>query len=296
MKPKTKKHLPQLTLLMVLSMVAMISSCKKSVDIPSSASLSENYSAEARDYQKLQSVISHILAIKCKLKDLSITDFLGKKEESSTSEILGIGLNEDKQIQNILPDGDTINILIDYNENLEKVNSRSLTYCFLKTTGKNSITGRITYKINGPQFFLDSGMSCNVVIENVEIDNNKANGMITIVNTGQSSYSISTQHFKIVADGKTAEIVDGLYTKTDNGDCSYKLTGYASIVSSVGRPFTAIITDTILVSTECKWKLVAGEVELNVQNRTTKSIDFGEGNCDPFATITVEGKKIPIVF
>ncbi len=271
----------------------LMTSCKKVINEPAIVALPDAKNIEAKDYQKVMSIVSHILDIKCKLKNLSITDFFTIKISTPDVETA-----RDSYTQQILPDGDTVKVLTDYDENLQRINGRSLIYCFSGNTDHNGVVmeGRITYRINGEKFFLDSGMSCNVIIENLRINADKANGVITIENKGESSYSINTQHFKVIIDAKEVEIVDGLFTKIDNENCHYKLAGHASVISSLGNPFRAIITDTLVVDSECKWKLVSGAVELDVQSQSPKQVDFGNGDCDPFATIKINDQKIPILF
>lgn len=288
LKTTTKK----LFLFVALSLAITFNGCKKDNDIMPQPVFPYYDTIEVTDYKKALSIISEILNIKCKLQDLSPSDFF---EISSSSS--GGGINNDSCIQKELTNGDTIKLFIDYNENAGKVNSRSLIYCFSGIADANGIVreGQITYRINSEKFFLDSGMTCDIIIDNFKINGNKMNGIITIENKGSESYSISTQNFKVTIAGKTVEIVEGLFTKIDGEYCSYELSGHASLISSFGIAFTATITDTVIVETGCRWKLVAGIVEIDIPNQTKKSIDFGNGGCDPFAIITIDKLKIPII-
>lgn len=283
--------LKKLFLYLTLSFAITFSGCKKENPILPKNSLNVNDRIEAMDYQKTLSIISQILSAKCKLQDLSPSDFFEITSSSPTG-----GIKMDSDIQKVTPNGDTIKVIIDYDEIQGKINSRSLIYCFSGTADDNGIVkeGRITYRINNDKLFLDSGMTCDVIIQNLRINGNKVNGTINIENKGDASYSVSTHHFKVLIAGKTVEIVEGLFTKID-GSCRYELTGYASVISSIGKPFNAIITDKVIVDTDCRWRLVAGKIELEIENQSKKSIDFGNGDCDPFAIITIDNLKIPTI-
>lgn len=279
-------------LFMTVSSVLTFSSCKKNPDIIPDVSLHGNDRIEAIDFQKTLSIISQLLTIKCKLQDLSPSDFFEIKGASPSA-----GIQMDNFTQKVMANGDTIKVIIDFDEFAGKVSGRSLIYCFSGIADNYGIVkeGRIIYRINSEKLFLDSGMTCDLIMQNFKIDGNKVNGMITIENKGDASYAISTEHLKVIISGKTVEIVDGLFTKID-GSCSYELTGHANVISSFGKPFTATITDKVLVDTDCRWRLVAGNVEFDVLNQSKKSIDFGKGDCDPFATVTVNNVTIPIIF
>ncbi len=282
----------KLLFFMALVSTIILNSCKKEIETIPKLRMPADDKIEALDYQRTLSIISQILNIKCKLQDLSPSDFF----EISSSSHSGI-LNKDSILQKRLPNGDTLKVIIDFDETAAKIRSRSLIYCFSGTPDNygNTKEGRLIYKINSEKLFLDSGMTCNIVIQNFKINGNKVNGIITIENRGKASYSISTQHFKVTIAGKTVEITEGLFTKIDSKNCRYELTGQASIISSFGAAFNAVITETVIVDTDCRWGLVAGNVELNIPNQSKKSINFGKGDCDPFASITIDNLKIPII-
>ncbi len=289
---KLKTTLKKLFIFIALSFSIPFNSCKKDNTPPTLTTPAPIANTiEAIDYQKTLSIISQILSIKCQLQDLSPSDFFEINSSSS-----GGGIQNDSSIQKIISTGDTIRVFIDYDEIAGKVGSRSLIYCFSGIEDDYGILkeGRITYRINSEKYFLDSGMTCDIIMQNFKINNHQMVGTITIENRGDASYSISTQNFKVLIDGKTVEIVDGLFTKID-GLCRYELTGHASLISSFGVSFTALITNTVIVDTDCRWKLIDGNVEISIPNQSPKSIDFGGGNCDPFATVTIDNVQFPIL-
>ena len=71
-------------------------------------------------------------------------------------------------------------------------------------------------------------------------------------------------------------------------DDVYLVTGSASGTGSQGGTFSATITSALKRTVACH-QFVSGTVEVTPANRPTRYIDFGNGDCDNIATVTVNG-------
>jgi hypothetical protein len=40
----------------------------------------------------------------------------------------------------------------------------------------------------------------------------------------------------------------------------------------------------------CQWRIVSGTIEMNPEGKSTRTIDYGNGNCDNEISVTVNGK------
>ncbi|HYV91301.1 MAG TPA: hypothetical protein VE978_05945 [Chitinophagales bacterium] len=132
-----------------------------------------------------------------------------------------------------------------------------------------------------------------------QIDFNK-----TVTNTGLNAsgnmqfHSVATVNITYF-NGETAnyaadkikEWTEGASTSDLNDDV-YSITGSVTGTNRNGVAFTATIT-TPIIRNACQW-YVSGVVELVRANLPTITLDYGNGNCDNVATITVNGQTITI--
>lgn len=72
-------------------------------------------------------------------------------------------------------------------------------------------------------------------------------------------------------------------------DDVYLITGGGSGVDRNGNPFTISITNALKVKF-CPW-IVSGIVDITHGSLPTKTLDYGNGDCDDLATITVDGQS-----
>ncbi|MFI5134555.1 MAG: hypothetical protein ACHQD9_01760 [Chitinophagales bacterium] len=114
-------------------------------------------------------------------------------------------------------------------------------------------------------------------------------------NAGNLHYSIVTTGSMTTFDGQTSnwsatkdkEWVAGSGT-SDPSDDVYKFSGTLSGTNLNGVAYTATIT-TPLVKNACDW-YVSGTVDFTRTNMPTATLDYGNGNCDDQATVTVNGQ------
>lgn len=94
---------------------------------------------------------------------------------------------------------------------------------------------------------------------------------------------------------RTREWTAGANTLLNPFDDEYKISGTASGVTRSGKIFNMQTTagKPLHIKIGCKW-IVAGELQITPQGKATRYVDYGNGNCDSFATVTINGTSFTI--
>jgi hypothetical protein len=181
-------------------------------------------------------------------------------------------------------------------------NPRMLTIDFgpvncLCADGRNR-RGKIIVSYTGRYFEVGSVKTMN--FENFYRNDNKLEGTRTITNNGldnrgRLNWTINAQNMKITkSNGKvhtwnsvrTRTMLEGNDTQTYTDDV-YEITGSATGVNANGVNYTANITSPLRRALSCRW-IDSGTIEITPEGRATRTIDFGNGNCDDQATVSVK--------
>jgi hypothetical protein len=165
--------------------------------------------------------------------------------------------------------------------------------------------GQIIVTFNGRYF--QPGTVITHGFNNFYINDNHIEGLKTLTNNGFNDAGFLW--FSIVVDGQITLIENGnvidwsaIKTKTwieGEGtsrriDDVYLIEGSATSSNSNGSGFTRLITNPLRRELSCRW-IVSGSVEITPANRPIRVLDYGDGNCDSLATVTVNGETIIIV-
>ena len=143
-----------------------------------------------------------------------------------------------------------------------------------------------------------AGAVRTVTHDNFFVDGIKVEGTRTWTNNGKNadglwSYTKVATDMKLTfEDGnttswsktRTSVLIEGGGTATHYDDV-WSSTGTATGVNRNGKDFTATITTPLIKHADCRW-ISEGILEFTVGNRT-RSLDFGDGNCDRFGTLTL---------
>ena len=167
--------------------------------------------------------------------------------------------------------------------------------------------GKILVSYTG--FYKDSGSSHTIGFDNYYVNNYKVEGSQTVVNNGHNkggnlTFSIDINSTITDTFGKTltytsvrtrewvaGENTDGLFGWLDD---VYSITGTASGTAFNGTSYTAKITSPLIVALNCKW-IEAGKIDFKPNGSLTRSIDFGNGDCDNKATVGIAGLSFNIL-
>ncbi len=158
--------------------------------------------------------------------------------------------------------------------------------------------GKIVTTYTGPM--MTPGSKATTTFVDYNVDSFKVEGTHSVENTSTSNNRSFTVK---VVDGKITNTVAGKWhawnsTKTitqteGNGtpvfplDDIFSITGNASGSNSGGNTWTATVTSALIKKFICPW-LVQGTVQIT-RNTHSATLDFGNGDCDNKATITING-------
>lgn len=160
-------------------------------------------------------------------------------------------------------------------------------------------SGKMIITIDGK--YREEGSSRIITFDNYFVNGNQIMGTRTIINAGYNEenhlvFTISLTDGKIIrADGleiernvdKTREWVEGEDTRTRKDDV-FVINGIVTKTKGV-VDITKTLTD-VRRPRSCRWP-VSGTIEITTtDDRPDAIIDFGDGKCDKWATITIEGE------
>ena len=94
------------------------------------------------------------------------------------------------------------------------------------------------------------------------------------------------------SSARNREWINGLNTPLNWQDDEYVITGTASGTNFEGNSFLATITHGLHIK-YCPY-ITKGTFELTPSGKPTRTFDYGDGTCDAFATLTVNGKTFNI--
>lgn len=144
--------------------------------------------------------------------------------------------------------------------------------------------------------------------EGLFINDNQIEGTKTITlnernENGNRSFTVKLENGKITTpDGKvfernmlrTREWIAGEDTRFYKFDDEYEITGNTEGVNAEGESYSKVITKPLNLIVGCKW-IRSGTVEFTRGDEAPVILDYGDGKCDPKATITKDGETTEII-
>lgn len=173
------------------------------------------------------------------------------------------------------------------------------------------LSGKIIATFNG--LLLRAGTSISITFENFTHEGNAVTGTYRLSNDGEDAagrptFTGTVQSTVTTAAGKTFTYQAlGVSKQTEGKDTNFFTSGIAGILddvwsstreatlsSSDGQVLTVGTPDAIRSELTCIWP-VSGALRLSLNNPATNaSIDFGAGNCDNKATLTIGDYSVEI--
>jgi len=171
------------------------------------------------------------------------------------------------------------------------------------TDGKNR-RGKIFVTFNGSM--MDSLTQVSLTFDNYFVNENQITGTRSTTTKGHNAaghlnQDIATNGSIIMANNvgtityisnHNREWTEGGST-LQTGDDVYSFTGSASGTTTTAKAFTTTITNPLVWKMSCT-NFVSGVIELKPAGDPKRVIDFGSGDCDASATITVLGFSFQI--
>jgi len=151
------------------------------------------------------------------------------------------------------------------------------------------------------------GTIITTTFDNYYVNDNEVEGTKVVTNNGfndarHMSWTISVNGVITLAGGKgtitwksqrTREWVEGSDTPHNRWDDVFLITGQASGNRANGLSWARKITNPLKVELACRF-IVSGTVEIKPEGKPMRTLDFGDGECDNLATVTVNGKTYTI--
>ncbi|PLX01628.1 MAG: hypothetical protein C0594_12795 [Marinilabiliales bacterium] len=147
-----------------------------------------------------------------------------------------------------------------------------------------------------------------ISFDNYFVNNYKVEGLKTITNNGRNNagninYTVEVEDAIITSpDGyqnywsstRNHEWTAGESTVLNPYDDEYDVTGYANGTNSEGTEYTITIVEKLNYLVGCEHTR-SGIIDIDIEGLPTITVDFGDGDCDPDATVTVFGVAYPFV-
>lgn len=140
-----------------------------------------------------------------------------------------------------------------------------------------------------------------ITFENFFIDGHQIEGIKTVENIGDRSYTITVSNGKITFPdasiytrnaNRTRVWQEGYETPFNVLDDEYDITGSATGVNRQGNTYTHTIGTALRIRIGCPW-IVSGTLTLEVGDATAL-LDYGNGDCDNQATLTINDNTYTI--
>lgn len=187
-------------------------------------------------------------------------------------------------------------------------NPKTITIDFGSTNclcadGRNR-RGKILISYTGK--YRDVGSVRTITFDNYHVNDNKIMGSKAIQNMGlnasnQSYFNISVNGLIIKAN--TGDSVSWNSTRVRTwlqgestqiwADDVYQITGTGNGQRANGAQYTMSIINPIIKANACNW-IQQGKIELQPIGGNLRTIDYGNGNCDDQATVTINGITLNI--
>jgi len=151
--------------------------------------------------------------------------------------------------------------------------------------------------------YLEVGTVITTTPENYTIDGYAVNGTKTVTNignndNGEPTFTVSVANANIVAPSnawtaswestRTRVWKEGYDTPLFLLDDVYEISGTQTGVNRNGAGYTANIITPLRIKVGCPW-IVSGVYQLIPEGLSTRTVDFGNGECDAYVSVTVNG-------
>ncbi len=160
-------------------------------------------------------------------------------------------------------------------------------------------TGKIIITFTGR--YRTQGTVITHTFDNYTVNGNKVAGVKTVTNLGNNSrnnlvFKIEVKGAEITTSNgiiswestREREWIAGQNTAAVTDD-EYSITGSAKGTNRKGRKFDITITDPLHIKLNCKW-ITDGKLEVKPEGKLKRTVDYGNGNCDNDATVSIAGK------
>ena len=161
--------------------------------------------------------------------------------------------------------------------------------------------GKIIVSFTGR--YMRPGTIRTTTFDNYYVNDNQVEGTKVVTNNGfndkgNMNWTITVNAVITLAKGegtiswksqRNREWVEGFSTPRDRWDNVFMITGESVGQRANGVKWSRKITKPLEVKLACRF-IVSGTMEIKVEGRPDRILDFGDGECDNLATVTVNGE------
>jgi hypothetical protein len=151
--------------------------------------------------------------------------------------------------------------------------------------------------------YLKQGSVRTITFNNFYVNDFKIEGTKTVINEGRNDdgfmyFTVELTGGKVITPAgkeithefsRTRTWIDGELTKRWRWDDVYLIEGESTGVNRFGKTYSRTITTPLMAATACRW-IMSGTIEIQPEDRSLILLNFGNGECDDVATITVNGE------
>lgn len=279
----TQKTFRKLSLILAVATLGLTASCRRDKDKDSDTSASKNENQAEAYFNELNNIADQV---------------------GTTGNVSALKLSEDAGA--LLANCAVITIDTASNPSAATPNVYTIDFgtgC-LGNDGKNR-EGIIAVAATGP--YLNEGTVITITTQGYKVDGNEIQGYRRVTNLGvnaenQPTFSVEVDGTVLLANnGGTIEWtanrirtwVSGYDTPLLFVDDEYGLTGTSAGTRVNGVTWTSTINTQLLYRHSCR-QIVSGTITLSPENKPDRIIDFGSGDCDYTATVTINGNTYTI--
>ena len=163
------------------------------------------------------------------------------------------------------------------------------------------LSGVIIIELSGPRAI--DGSNRLVTYEDFGVDSLLINGTALVTfNKGEDVFRTFTSEITfLLANGTTIdrssvrewEWIEGMDSETDQNDDMIQIIGYTNAVTSDGDDYMKEILEPLIRIRDCRF-IVQGVVTHTLNGELVSSLDYGDGECDNVAILTLDGEEIEI--
>lgn len=183
-------------------------------------------------------------------------------------------------------------ITLDYGDSTVLNNGRVLSGIIIINMSAPPRTNGATRLITFDDFAIDSiNIAGNTSM--VFTGDNLTQRIFTV--TGELTYTFADSISLTRTEERQREWVAGLETQFDPSDDVIEITGFVQGIGSEGITYLKEITEPLVRHGNCRF-IVQGLVTMSKNGEVFGTLDYGDGECDRYATLTINGvSKIIII-
>ena len=281
---KTLKNNLKYALLIAAVFSLVLNSCNKKEDVDNDTAVAKNESVAEKTFNEINDIADQA----AKTGNLN-----GFKVESTdgilSSDCAIITFDTTASVSALNPD----TISIDFG-----------TGC-VGNDGKNR-TGRIIISATGR--YRNDGTVITITPDNFTVNGNAVSGYRRVTNAGLNANNLPTFLIEVngtivLADGggtitwtanRTRTWLEGFNTSFIFNDDVFSVTGGSNGTKANGATWTNVINTPLVHKRSCH-QIVSGSMTVTPLSKSARTIDFGNGNCDNQATVTINGNTYTVI-